>query len=77
MKLCKFSEPDYKDVIETLVNRSNKDLFVQDEAVRKILNDVKEKWVSLEAARDIYGVEISADGTLNEPVTKSLRDKMA
>ena len=43
MKLCKFSEPDYKDVIETLVNRSNKDLFVQDEAVRKILNDVKEK----------------------------------
>ena len=43
MKLCKFSEPDYKDVIETLVNRSNKDLFVQDQAVRRILNDVKEK----------------------------------
>lgn len=43
MKLCKFSEPDYKDVIETLVDRSNKDLFVQDETVQKILNDVKEK----------------------------------
>ena len=43
MKLCKFSESDYKDVIETLVNRSNKDLFVQDQAVRRILNDVKEK----------------------------------
>ena len=43
MKLCRFSEPEYKDVIDTLINRSNKDLFVQDEAVRKILNDVKEK----------------------------------
>ena len=43
MKLCKFSEPGYADVIETLVNRSNKDLFIQDEVVRKILNDVKEK----------------------------------
>jgi len=45
--------------------------------VDKVLNDVKEKWVSLKAARDVYGVEISADGTLNEAVTKSLRDKMA
>ncbi|MZG52907.1 MAG: histidinol dehydrogenase [Nitrospinae bacterium] len=43
MKLCKYSDPDYKDVIGALVNRSNKDLFVQDETVRKILNGVKEK----------------------------------
>ena len=43
MKLCKFSDSDYRDVIGTLVDRSNKDLFVQDETVRRILNDVKEK----------------------------------
>ena len=43
MKVCKFSDPDYKGVVDALVNRSNMDLFVQDETVRKILNDVKEK----------------------------------
>lgn len=43
MKLCRFSEPGYQDVVDALVNRSNMDLFTQDETVRKILNDVKEK----------------------------------
>ena len=43
MKLCKFSDPDFQNVLDALVNRSNLDLFVQDETVRKILNDVKEK----------------------------------
>ena len=43
MKLCKFSEPGYQDLVETLVNRSSMDLFAEDETVRKILNDVKEK----------------------------------
>jgi histidinol dehydrogenase len=43
MKVCKFSDPDYQDVVDALVNRSNMDLFVQDETVRKILNDVKEQ----------------------------------
>jgi len=43
MKLCKFSEPGYQDVVDALVNRSNMDLFTQDETVRRILNDVKEK----------------------------------
>ena len=42
MKVCKFSDSDYQDVVDALVNRSNMDLFVQDETVRKILNDVKE-----------------------------------
>jgi len=41
MKFCKFSEPDYLGVVDDLVNRSSTDLFTQDEAVRKILNDVK------------------------------------
>ena len=43
MKLCKFSEPGYQDLVETLENRSSMDLFAEDETVRKILNDVKEK----------------------------------
>ena len=43
MKLCRFSEPDYLNVVDDLVNRSNMDLFNQDETVRKILNDVKIK----------------------------------
>ncbi len=43
MKLCKFSEPGYQNLVETLVNRSSMDLFTEDETVRKILNDVKEK----------------------------------
>ena len=43
MKFCKFSEPDYANVVDDLVNRSNKDLFTKDEMVREILNDVKKK----------------------------------
>ncbi|MEK9629618.1 MAG: histidinol dehydrogenase [Nitrospinota bacterium] len=43
MKISKYSEPDYTKVVDALVNRSNMDLFTQDETVRKILNDVKEK----------------------------------
>ena len=41
MKFCRFSEPNYLSVVDNLVNRSNMDLFTQDESVRKILNDVK------------------------------------
>ena len=41
MKFCRFSEPNYLSVVDDLVNRSNIDLFTQDETVRKILNDVK------------------------------------
>ena len=40
MKLCRFSEPDYLNVVDDLVNRANLDLYTQDETVRKILNDV-------------------------------------
>ena len=43
MKLYRFSEPGYQNVVDNLVNRSNMDLFTQDETVRKILNDVKLK----------------------------------
>jgi len=43
MKICRFSEPNYRSVVDDLVNRSNMDLFTQDETVRKILNDVKLK----------------------------------
>ena len=43
MKLCRFSEPDYLGVLDDLANRSNMDLFAQDDTVRKILNDVKTK----------------------------------
>ena len=43
MKLYRFSEPDYQNVVDDLVNRSNMDLFTQDETVQKILNDVKLK----------------------------------
>ena len=37
MKFCKFSEPDYANVGDDLVNRSNTDLFTKDEKVREIL----------------------------------------
>ena len=37
MKLYRFSEPDYQNVVDDLVNRSNMDLFTQDETVQKIL----------------------------------------
>ena len=40
MKLYRFSEPDYQNVVDDLVNRSNMDLFTQDETVQKILKDV-------------------------------------
>lgn len=43
MKFCKFSEPDYANVVDDLVNRSNTDLFTKDERVREILKDVKKK----------------------------------
>ena len=43
MKFCKFSEPDYANVVDDLVNRSNTDLFTKDEKVREILKDVKKK----------------------------------
>ena len=43
MKLCKFTDSDYKVVIEALENRSNIDLFTHDETVRKILQDLKER----------------------------------
>ena len=43
MKFCKFSEPDYANVVDNLVNRSNTDLFAKDERVREILKDVKKK----------------------------------
>lgn len=43
MKICKFSEPGFQSVVDALANRSNIDLFAQDEAVRKILKDVRGK----------------------------------
>ncbi|GIT64660.1 MAG: hypothetical protein Ct9H300mP23_02870 [Nitrospinota bacterium] len=43
MKLCKFSEPGYQNLVDTLVNPIEYGFVPQDEMVRKILNDVKEK----------------------------------
>ena len=43
MKLCKFTDSDYQEVIEALENRSNMDLFTHDDTVRKIVQDVQER----------------------------------
>ncbi len=43
MKLCKFTDSDYQEVVEALENRSGMDFFTHDETVRKILRDVKER----------------------------------
>lgn len=43
MRLLKYSEPDYRDEIERLVNRCDVDFSTQDETVRQIIERVKKE----------------------------------
>jgi len=39
----------------------------------KVAHDVRERWVSVEAAKEIYGVVVSAAGVIDEAATEALR----
>ena len=39
----------------------------------RVAHDVREKWVSPEAARDIYGVALDSAGNVDEAETRRLR----
>jgi N-methylhydantoinase B len=41
--------------------------------VEKVLHDVAEGWVTAERARDVYGVAVNPDGTLDSAATERLR----
>ena len=42
-------------------------------AVDKVAHDVREKWVSVENAKETYGVVVSAAGVVDERATQALR----
>ncbi len=42
-------------------------------AAEKVAHDVREKWVSVEAARETYGVVVSAAGVIDAAATEKLR----
>lgn len=41
MKICKYTDPDFAAVVQTLINRSDMDFMSQDKVVRDILEKVK------------------------------------
>jgi N-methylhydantoinase B len=45
--------------------------------IDRVCRDVAEGWVSRERAREIYGVVVDADGTVNESATQALREQVA
>jgi N-methylhydantoinase B len=45
--------------------------------VTRVEKDVREKWVSIKAARDIYGVAVNEDGTVDQDETACLRTKLS
>ena len=42
-------------------------------AAEKVAHDVREKWVSVEAAKEVYGVVVSAAGVIDAAATGKLR----
>jgi N-methylhydantoinase B len=42
-----------------------------------VADDVREGWISLEKARDVYGVELGADGEVDEEATAARRSRVA
>jgi N-methylhydantoinase B len=45
--------------------------------VERVLHDVRDGWVGVERAREVYGVAISADGELDERATAARRAELA
>ena len=44
-----------------------------DRPAEKVAHDVRERWVSVEAAKDIFGVVVSSAGVIDERATEALR----
>jgi hypothetical protein len=44
--------------------------------VERVLHDVRDGWVSVERAREVYGVVIGADGGLDEEATRGRRAEL-
>lgn len=44
-----------------------------DRPAEKVAHDVRERWVSVEAAKDIFGVVVSSAGVIDETATEALR----
>ncbi len=40
----------------------------------KVVHDVREKWISVDVAKETYGVVVSAGGVIDEVATGELRD---
>jgi N-methylhydantoinase B len=45
--------------------------------VQRVLRDVVDGWISVERARDVYGVVLDADGRVDEDATSALRVQLA
>jgi N-methylhydantoinase B len=45
--------------------------------VERVLHDVRDGWVSAERAREVYGVVVGADGSLDEETTRARRGELA
>ena len=44
-----------------------------DRDAEKVAHDVRERWVSVDVAKDIYGVVVSAAGVIDQAATDKLR----
>jgi len=45
--------------------------------VERVLHDLRDGWVSVERAREVYGVVLGEDGGLDEEATRSRRRELA
>lgn len=45
--------------------------------IERVLHDVRDGWVSAERAREVYGVVVGEDGTLDEQATRARRAELA
>jgi N-methylhydantoinase B len=45
--------------------------------VERVLRDVTDGWISVQRARDVYGVVLDADGRVDEAATRDLRAELA
>jgi len=44
-----------------------------DRPAEKVAHDVRERWVSVEAAKEIFGVVVNSAGVIDETATEALR----
>ena len=49
----------------------------EERGVERVLHDVREKWVSRERAKSVYGVAVSANGEVDATRTAALRQQLA